>query len=109
ALIDAAQFGECDRGADRRMAREGQLEIRGEDADCCCMSSTCGRRNEDRLRKVDLPRYVLHVGGVEPRALLDDGERVACKRPVREDIVDMVSATGHGFSFGALATCPISA
>ncbi len=82
------------RGADGRVAGEGELAPGREDADRTGVDRVGGGPDEDRLRQVQLGRDGLHAGIVEPVAVEDDGERIALQRAAGEDVEDGITA-GH--------------
>jgi len=54
------------------------------------------RQHEDRLREVELARDLLHRRIVEPLRVKHDGKRISRKRPLSENVEDVVAA-GHAF------------
>ncbi len=83
---------QADRRADGRVAGEGKLARRREDAHARRMRRVLGRQHEDRLRQIELARDRLHRLAVETLGIEHDGERVPGKRPVGEYVEDFVAA-----------------
>ncbi len=77
---------EQDRGADGRMAGEGQLALRREDAHARRVRRVLRLQHEDRLGQVQLARDRLHLLGVERIGIADDGQRIAAEAAIGEDV-----------------------
>ena len=93
--VGRAQMGEQDRGADGRMAGEGQFAAGREDAQPRGVDGIARRQHEDRLRQVEFARDRLHARRVEPVAIEHDGERVAGEGDVGEHVERVIGAA-HG-------------
>ncbi len=90
------------RAAERGVARENHLEGRREDTH---MRGGPGRRkDEGRLRQIELQRQRLHGDIVETATVLEHGERVARQRRLGEDVDDAEGVIGHGLAIGSSAS-----
>ncbi len=90
-----AQFRDQASGADGRMAGERKFRRRRENAQPRRMDIGARLDDEDRLGQIELARYFLHLVAVQPLRLRDDSERIAAKRPLGEDIEEMVGEARH--------------
>ena len=89
-----AQMCDNDRRADRRMARKRQFRRRREDARTKRVDRIMRFENEDRFGQIELAGDRLHPRAVEPLAIKHDGQRIAGKPRIRED-VERVEAALH--------------
>ena len=88
--VELQRRAEHERRPERRVAGERQLEGRREDPDPD-VAAGLGWEHEDRLAEADLERERLHGLVVEPARVGEDGELVALKRRVGEDVGDDVA------------------
>lgn len=100
-IAHRAGRGQMDRAADRRMAGKGDLGCREEDAHPCGMGRIGRGLDEDRLGQVELAREGLHLRRAQPVGLKDDGQRIARKGPVGEDIAGVEGQHGAALSLAA--------
>ncbi len=82
-------------GADIRMAGEWKLRQWREDPNVRSMGEILRRKDERGLGVVELPRDRLHRAGVQSLRVQHDGEGVAAKRLVGENIDRHVAPHGH--------------
>jgi len=98
ARRDEPAAGQRPRRPDARVAGEGQLDGRGEDAQPVVRVRGGRRQHEGRLGQVELAGDRLHRRRVESFGIEHHGERVAGKRSGREH-VEGDEAAGHGASW----------
>ncbi len=86
-------------GPERRMPSEGDLPAWGEDPQsvvCSPLAIDVGAEaGKARLRQVELTGDGLQCSGGEQVRAVHDGQRVASKRPVGEDVDNVVPQTGR--------------
>ena len=82
-------LAEEDRRAEDRVAGEGKLGARGEDAHSR-RPVFLGREEEDGLGDVQLARDALHLLGGDGLRLGEEPELVALERRLGEDVEDVV-------------------
>ena len=93
-LDELQRAAEHERGAERRMPGERDLDRRREDAHAR-VPAVLGRIDEHRLGVVHLPRERLQRVLGQVARVGEDGELVALERRVREDVADDVAEPGH--------------
>ena len=76
--------GQDERGADRRMAREGEFARRSENSHARPMGRIGRGQYEDRLGVVEFPRDRLHLGPGQAGGIQHDREGIAPEAPVGE-------------------------
>src|SRR5439155_9937308 len=93
-LVQLERASEDEGRAERRMARERDLDNRREDA-YACVPFARGGVHEHRLGEVRLPRQRLQQLLGELARVGEDRELVALERPVGEDVADDVAVATH--------------
>ena len=83
------------------MSREGHLEGRREDAQA--RRGLVCRQHERGLGQVELEGERLHGRVIEAAAVLEDAQRIAAERALREDIDD-AEGVAHRTGSGAVAS-----
>ena len=110
--LEAALVGQHPRRADGRMAREGQLHARREDAQPVVgpgrPPGLAGRQHEGRLGQVHLAGQRLHLVLAEAIGIHEHGQRVAMHGAVGEDIhLAKSKASCHAHSLGRCLGLPL--